>query len=78
MLFQEIMTSLSFFQFMVNLEQSRTWISDTWSVILTLLLIATAYLMKSETELKNLKHSSHMIALSKGTIFAKKALISSK
>ena len=78
MLFQQIVTSLSFFQFMVNLEQSRTWISDTWSMILTLLLIATAYLMKSETELKNLKHSSYMIALNKGTIFAKKALISSK
>ena len=35
-------------------------------------LILTFYLIKLQTELKNLYHSSHNIALSKSTIFAKK------
>ena len=41
---------------------------------LTFALLATYYLLqKLKTELKNLQHSSHTIALKKGTIFAKNA-----
>ena len=58
---RQIMTSSSFFRFMVDLEQSRTWFPDAWSTILTVLLTATFYLTKTElkqkTELKNFQQS---------------------
>ena len=43
---------------------------DAWSRKFTFSLTATIYLTKSENRTKNL--SFHTIALSKGTIFAKK------
>ena len=47
---RQIKTSWSFFQFMVNLEQSRSWIPDSWSVILTFSL--TFCLTKTENRTK--------------------------
>ena len=58
---------------MANLEQSRSWILDAWSVNLSFLLRVTSILQKLRTELKNLQHNSQIIASSKGTIFAKNA-----
>ena len=55
--------SFSFFRFMANLEQSSSQIPDAWSVKLTFLLTVTFYLTKLKTELKNLQHNSHAIAL---------------
>ena len=68
---RQILMSLSFFRFMANFEQSGSRIPDAWSVKLTFSLIIT-FSQKLKTELINLKHSSHAIALSKGTIFDKK------
>ena len=57
---QQIVTSLSFLLFMVNLEPSKSRIPD--------------FIQKMKTELKNLWHySCDTIALSKGTIFAQKS-----
>ena len=56
------------FQFMANLEQSRSRISYAQSVKLTFLLIAIFHLTKIENKTKKF----HTIALNKGTIFAKK------
>ena len=49
-----------------------------WSVKLTFSLKVTFYLAKTENRTKNLKHNSHNIALSKGTIFAKKCSLFAK
>ena len=73
--YRQIVLSSSFFWFMFDLEQSGTWIPGAWSMILTFSSIATFYLAKKKTELKTLKHSSHTIGLSKGTIFAKKMVV---
>ena len=59
--FQQIITALSFFQFMTDLEQSGTWIPDSWSVILTFLLISTFYLTKTEN--RNKKSYTALILL---------------
>ena len=49
------MISLSFFQLMIDLEQSGTPIPDAWSMVSTFSLIATFYPTKLKTELtKNL------------------------
>ena len=45
-------TSLSFFQFMTNVEQSRSRIPDAWSVKFTFSLIVTFYLSKTENIIK--------------------------
>ena len=45
---RQIVASLPFFQFMANLEQSRSWIQDEWSVKLTFFLIVTVYVTKTE------------------------------
>ena len=51
--YQQIVTPLSLFQFMSNFEQSRSWIPDAWSAILTFLLIATFFcLTKNENKTK--------------------------
>ena len=68
----EIMTSLSFFQFMANLEQSEGRIPDAQSLKLLFSLIATFYLTKTENRTKKSLTHYHAIALSKGTIFTKK------
>ena len=52
-----------------------------WSMILTFSLVAMFFFQQVQqvkTELKNLQHSCHTIALSKSTIFAKKMLTSAK
>ena len=51
---QQIVTSLSLFRFMANLEQYGSWIPNAWSVKLAFSLIVTFYLVKTETELKTL------------------------
>ena len=60
---QRTVTSLSFFWLMANLEQSGSRFPDAYSVKLILSLIVVFYLT----------HSSHVIALGNGTIFAKNA-----
>ena len=70
-LYQKVLTSMSFFQFMVNLEQSGSWIPDEQSVKLIFPLIITSYLTQSENRAKIPLTNSHTIALSEGTIFEK-------
>ena len=45
--FRQIVTSLSFSQFIANLERSGSHIPEAWSVMLILLLIITFYLTKN-------------------------------
>ena len=47
-----IVTSLLFFQFTANLEQSENWIPDAWFLKLTFLLIVTIYSMQNEHRAK--------------------------
>ena len=68
---QQTFTSLSFFRFMANLEQSGSRIPDALPVKFTSSLLVTFYLTRTENRTKTLKHSSRTIALTKGTIFAK-------
>ena len=49
---RKIVTSLSFFQFMANLEQSGSQIPDAESAKLMFSLIVTFYLTKSENRTK--------------------------
>ena len=49
----KIVTSLSFFQFIANLEQSGSRIPDVKSVKLMFLLKLTFYLTKTENRTKN-------------------------
>ena len=51
---QQFVTSLSFSRFMVNLEQSGSWIPDAWSVIFTFSVIVTFSLTKIENSTKKL------------------------
>ena len=51
---RKIITLLSLFQFLANLEQSKRRIPDTQSVKLTLSLTVTFYLTKMKRKLKNL------------------------
>ena len=57
------------------MEYSGSRVPDAESVKVMLSLIITFYLTKTENRTKKLKHNSHTIALSKGTIFVKKTLI---
>ena len=50
---RQIVTSLSFFQFMTNLEQSGSRILDAWSVKLTFSLMVTFYITKTENRTEN-------------------------
>ena len=55
----QIVTSLSFFQFMANLEQFKIWIPDAESVKVTFSLRVTFYLTKTENRIKkSLTHLS--------------------
>ena len=67
---RQIVTPLSIFQFMTNLEQSGSRVPEAWSLKLTFSLTVTFWLTKTENRAK--KSLTHTIALSKGTIFAKK------
>ena len=51
---QKIVTSLSFFQFMANLDQSRSRILDAESIKLIFSLPVTSYLTKTENRTKTL------------------------
>ena len=66
----QIVTSLSFFRFIANLEQSRSQIPDAYSLKLTLSLIVTFYLTITE---KRSRTSLTQLSLSKKSIFVKKA-----
>ena len=66
---QKTVTSLLFFQFTANLEQSRSRIPYAQSVKLTFSLTVTFYLTKTENRTKI---SQTQFSLSKGTIFTKK------
>ena len=59
---------------MTDFKQSRSRILDAWSVIIIFSLIATFYFTKTEYRTKTslTQLSNNTIALSKGTIFAKK------
>ena len=48
MSFQQVLTPLLFFRFMVNLKQPGNRILDAWSVIPTYSLAVTFYLSKTE------------------------------
>ena len=48
----QIVTSLSFFGFLANLEQSGSWIPDAESVKLTFSLTVTFYVTKTENRTK--------------------------
>ena len=57
---QKIVTSLSFFGFLTNLEQSRDWIPDTESAKVMFSVIVTYFLTKPENRTKkSLTHLSH-------------------
>ena len=60
---------------MVNLEQSGSRIPNAWSVIFKFSLIEIFYLAKTENRTNKISNIPLTIALSKGTIFAKKMLI---
>ena len=64
----QIVTSLSFFRFIANLEQSRSQIPDAYSLKLTLSLIVTFYLTITE---KRSRTSLTQLSLSKKSIFVK-------
>ena len=49
---QEIVTSLSFFQSLTNLEQSGSQIPDAWSIKLSFSLIVTFYVTKNGNRTK--------------------------
>ena len=51
---QKIVTLLSFFEFMANLEQSESQIRDAWSVVLTISLKYPFFLQKLKPKLKKL------------------------
>ena len=68
--FWQILTSLLFFRFMPDLEPSKSRIQDAQFVKLTFLLTVTFYFAKTQSRTK--KYGSLNIALSKGTVFAKK------
>ena len=63
------MRSLSFFRFMINLEQSRSRIQKLWFKILKFSSITTFFYKQSRT--KKILRNSYAIALSKGTILGK-------
>ena len=73
---QKIVKSLLFFEFLVNLEQSESWIPDARFVKVLFSLIVFFYLTKTQNRTKS--HNSRTIALSKGTIFAKKCWLFAK
>ena len=70
---RKIVTSLSFFQFMANLQPSGSRIPDVWFMKLKSSLTITFYLTKLDNRtIKSLTQVFYYIALSKDTIFAKK------
>ena len=74
----QIVTPLYFCQFLANLEQSGHRILEAQSVKLRFSLNKVFVSQKLKTKLKSLKHSSHIVPLSKGTIFAKRSFCKKK
>ena len=70
--YRETVTSLSFFEFLANLEQSGGRLMDTESAKVMFSVIGTFCLTKTENRTKNLYYSFHTISLSKGTFLDKK------
>ena len=70
---RKIVTSLSFFQFIVNLEQSGSRIPDAESAKLMFSLIVTFYLTKTKNRTKKslTQLSQYCFELSKSTILPK-------
>ena len=68
---RKIMTSVSLFGFLANLEQSGGQIPDTESAKVMFSAIATFCLTKTENNQKIL-NTAHTIVLSKGTFLDKK------
>ena len=64
-------TSLSFFQLMVDLEQSEKQIPGSWSVKDTFSLILFFYLTKTENRTKKSLTQRSYYCFEKGTILAK-------
>ena len=72
MSYQKTVTSLPFFGFLAILEQSGGRIPDTESAKALFSVIVIFSIIKTENIAKNFLHSSHTIALSKGTFLDKK------
>ena len=68
---RQIVTSLSFFRFMVNFQPSESRILNVWSVKLKFSLTITFYLAKPKNRTKKSLTQPRTSPLSKGTIFAK-------
>ena len=71
--YQQTMMLSPFFQFMVDLQQSRMRIVDAWSMILTFEVIVPFYLTKSEDRAKRYK----CLAYSYQTLYGGKGISSS-
>ena len=79
----ETVTSLSYFQFMVNFEQSRSRILDAESAKITFSLIVTFYFTKTESRTEKYltqlsQYCSRQYFCQKKCFFAKKLLTSAK
>ena len=66
------MMSLSFLKFIADLEQCRSWILESWSVILKFSLIAIFYLKLKREKISNIALA---IAWSRDTIIGKKCWV---
>ena len=71
---REIVTPLSFFGFLADLEQSGGRIPDKESAKVMFSVIVTFCLTKTENRTKKSQHNPHTIALSKGTFWTKNAI----
>ena len=71
----QIVTSLSFFQLMADLEQSERQIPGSWSVKVTFSLIVFFYLTKTENRTKKSLTQLSYYCFEKGTILAKKKML---
>ena len=68
----QIVTSLSFFQLMADLEQSERQILGSWSVKVTFSLIVFFHLTKTENRTKKSLTQLSYYCFKKGTILGKK------
>ena len=65
-------TTSSFFRFMVNLDQPKSWIPDAWSVKVTFSSIVTFYLTKTENWTKKSLPQVSQYCFEKRYCFSKK------
>ena len=79
MSYQQILITLSFFQFVVELEPSRNWIPlDAWSTNLIYINKNPLFLQKLKKELKISNTALIPLLKSKGSIFARKCCFFAK